>query len=167
MKKMLFVFMFAFGAICKPAIGAETDILVTLKTLSLNAAITVAQTAMKACNKDGYQIAVGVVDIGGNTQVVLRNRFAGPLASKVALGKARTALNFRTSTLAFQEATKPGTGAAPIRNIPGVVALGGGVIIEAAGKLVGAIGISGAPNGKLDEACALKGIEKIQDDLDF
>lgn len=167
MKKMLILVSVVIGMSCSPAISDEAKILVTSKTLSLDAALKVAQTAIKACNKDGYQIAVAVVDIGGNTQVLLRNRYAGIFATKVALGKARTALSFRMNTEAFQEATKPGNSVAPIRLIPGVVALGGGVIVQAAGKVVGAVGIHGAPSGKLDEACALKGVEVIQEDLDF
>jgi len=45
--------------------------------------------------------------------------------------------------------------------------VGGGVMIRAAGELVGAVGVSGAPGGARDEACALKGLETIQDRLDF
>jgi uncharacterized protein GlcG (DUF336 family) len=45
--------------------------------------------------------------------------------------------------------------------------LGGGVVIEAAGSLVGGIGVSGAPGGEADEACAKAGIEAVRDRLDF
>jgi len=49
----------------------------------------------------------------------------------------------------------------------GLAALGGGLPIEAAGALVGGIGVSGAPGGDLDQACAQAGIDAIQMDLDF
>jgi len=39
--------------------------------------------------------------------------------------------------------------------------------IESAGALVGAIGVSGAPGGEADQACARAGIAAIRDDLDF
>jgi uncharacterized protein GlcG (DUF336 family) len=45
--------------------------------------------------------------------------------------------------------------------------LGGGVLIDAGGSLVGAIGVSGAPNGEADDACALAGIAAIEDDISF
>jgi len=60
-----------------------------------------------------------------------------------------------------------GQPAAGIRHLPGVVVVGGGVMIEAAGSLVGGIGVSGAPGGELDDVCALAGIEAIEDLLEF
>jgi uncharacterized protein GlcG (DUF336 family) len=56
---------------------------------------------------------------------------------------------------------------AGIRNLPGVVIIGGGLIVESGGTLVGAIGVSGAPGGDADEACAKAGTEAIQGRLDF
>ena len=54
-----------------------------------------------------------------------------------------------------------------IRNLPGAVIIGGGVVVETAGSIVGAIGVSGAPGGDADEACAKTGIEAIQRKIDF
>ena len=45
--------------------------------------------------------------------------------------------------------------------------LAGAVIVEAGGALLGAIGVSGAPGGDKDEACAKAGLEAIRDKLDF
>jgi uncharacterized protein GlcG (DUF336 family) len=56
---------------------------------------------------------------------------------------------------------------AGIRTLPGVVIIGGGLVVESGGSLVGAIGVSGAPGGDADEACAKTGIESIQAKLDF
>jgi len=56
---------------------------------------------------------------------------------------------------------------AGIRSLPGAVIIGGGLIVEAGGSLVGAIGVSGAPGGDADETCAKAGIEAIQSKLDF
>jgi len=54
-----------------------------------------------------------------------------------------------------------------IRHAPGVIAVAGGVLVEAAGSTVGAIGVSGAPAGSQDEKCAQAGISAIQTDLEF
>lgn len=54
-----------------------------------------------------------------------------------------------------------------IVNIPGVVAIGGGLPIEAAGQLVGGIGVSGAPGGDSDDICARAGVDAIESDLEF
>jgi uncharacterized protein GlcG (DUF336 family) len=56
---------------------------------------------------------------------------------------------------------------AGIRALPGAVIIGGGRVVEAGGSLVGAIGVSGAPGGDADEACAKAGIDAIQARLDF
>jgi uncharacterized protein GlcG (DUF336 family) len=57
--------------------------------------------------------------------------------------------------------------ASGIRQLSGVVAIGGGRPIESAGSLVGAIGVSGAPGGEADDLCARAGIAEIADDLEF
>lgn len=56
---------------------------------------------------------------------------------------------------------------AGIRNLPGVVIIGGGLVVESGGSLVGAVGVSGAPGGDADEACAAAGLKAIQGRLDF
>jgi uncharacterized protein GlcG (DUF336 family) len=45
--------------------------------------------------------------------------------------------------------------------------VGGGLMIEAGGSLLGAIGVSGAPGGKEDDVCAAAGIDAIRDDIEF
>jgi uncharacterized protein GlcG (DUF336 family) len=54
-----------------------------------------------------------------------------------------------------------------IRGIPRMLAVGGGVLIEAGGSIYGAIGVSGAPGGEADEACAVAGIKAIADAIEF
>ena len=63
--------------------------------------------------------------------------------------------------------SQPGMMQAGIRNLPGAVILGGGLVVESGGSLVGAIGVSGAPGGDADEACAKAGIDAVQAKLDF
>lgn len=146
--------------------GAQ-DATVTYKSLGLEVALDAARAALAECQKQGFQVAVAVVDRFGNQQVLLRDRFAGPHTPPTATGKAWTAATFRTSTLELDSMTKPGMPQAGLRQLPNVVVLGGGMMIEAGGSTVGAIGVSGAPGGEADEACAKAGIAAIQDKLDF
>jgi uncharacterized protein GlcG (DUF336 family) len=83
------------------------------------------------------------------------------------MAKARTAASFRTNTSDMVELTQPGQPQSGVRQVPGMLMIGGGMIIEAAGSLVGAIGISGAPGGELDDLCASAGIEAIEDLIAF
>ncbi len=122
---------------------------------------------MAASRDSDYQTAVAVLDIGGSVQVMLRDRYAGPHTTETARRKAMTAISFRTATVALAEFSKAGTPANGIRNLPGVAVIGGGVMIRAAGELVGGIGVSGAPGGAADEKCAKQGLEATQDQLDF
>lgn len=143
------------------------DALVNYKSLSPELAIDLARATMADCQKRGFQVAVAVVDRFGTTQVLLRDRFAGPHTVPTATAKAWTAASFRTDTLDLVSATAANSPQAGIRNLPGVVVVGGGVLVEAGGTLVAAIGVSGAPGGDADHACAKAGIEAIRDKLDF
>ena len=136
------------------------------RSLTPEAALRVAQAALKDCARRGYQVAVTVTDRGGVPLVMLRDRFAGLHTPDTAGGKAYTAVSFKLDTLAFSKATQADS-LSGIRHLPRVVAVGGGRIIESAGALVGGIGVSGAPGGEADDACARAGIAAIQDDLDF
>ena len=141
--------------------------LVTYKSLSPAIALELAQSALANCQQRGYQVAIAVVDRFGITQVVLRDRYAGPHTPATASGKAWTAATFRSSTSNLFAISQPGMMQAGIRNLPGAVIIGGGLVVESGGSLVGAIGVSGAPGGDADEACAKAGIEAIQSRLDF
>lgn len=138
-----------------------------VRMLTVEAALEAAQVALEACRKSGYQVAVAVVDRSGLPQVLLRDRFAGPHTAPMALDKAWTAVSFRTSTAALAEATAPGKPQSGIRQRPRVAAVGGGLFIEGAGTLLGGIGVSGAPGGEADEACARAGVAAIQSKVDF
>jgi uncharacterized protein GlcG (DUF336 family) len=141
--------------------------IVTYKSLSVDLALDLARAALADCRQRGYQVAVAVVDRFGVTQVTLRDRFAGPHTPATAAGKAWTAVSFRTNTSELVAASGPGMPQAGIRDLQGVVILGGGIIVEAGGSLVGAVGVSGAPGGEADDACAMAGIAAVRDKLDF
>ena len=137
------------------------------RSMTPEAALKAAQAALQSCAKSGYQVAVAVSDRAGQPLVMLRDRFAGPHTTQTAIGKAYTALSFKLDTKAFASVTEAGQPSSGIRLLPGVVAVGGGRPIEAAGSLVGAIGVSGAPNGDLDDTCARAGIAAIADELEL
>ncbi len=143
------------------------DNFVTFKSMSPDLALALARAALADCQKRGYQDAVAVGDRFGVTQVLLRDRFAGAHTVPTATGKAWTAVSFRTNTKEIVAATQPGMPQAGVRALPGVTAIAGGVMVEAGGSLVGGIGVSGAPLGDNDEACAKAGIAAVRDKLDF
>lgn len=146
--------------------GAQ-DATYTVKLMTPETALAAAQAALKHCRGLGYQVSVAVVDRSGITQVLLRDRFAGPHTVRTATGKAWTAASFRTSTVEMTGVTQAGKPENGVRHLPGVVMIGGGIPIDSGGTLVGAIGVSGAPGGAEDERCAKAGIEAIRDALEL
>ncbi|MFC1681686.1 heme-binding protein [Pseudomonadota bacterium] len=150
------------------AIAAEEEQhLVTFQSMTTDTALKAAQATMASCRSKGYQVSVAVVDRGGNVQVLLRDRFAGSHTPETAIGKAATAVSFRTNTTELAEQVQSGEIPSGIQNISGVVMVGGGVGIEAAGSMIGGIGVSGAPGGQLDEDCANAGVEAILELIEF
>jgi uncharacterized protein GlcG (DUF336 family) len=139
----------------------------SVKVLTPETALKAAQAALAKCRASGYQATVAIVDRMGVVQVLLRDRFAGPHTPDMAVAKAYTAASFRTNTTELADATQPGRPQSGVRNRPGVAAVGGGVKIEAGGSLLGAVGVSGAPGGREDDACAEAGIAAIREDIEF
>ena len=139
----------------------------SVKLLTPETALKAAQAALKACRERGFQATVAVVDRMGVVQVLLRDRFAGPHTPDMATAKAYTAVSFRTNTTELAEATQAGSPSSGIRHRPGIAAVGGGLMIEAGGTLLGAIGVSGAPGGREDDACAAAGIAAIREDIEL
>ena len=144
-----------------------SEALVEFKQLSLDTALELAHTTIKDCRQRGFQVAVAVVDRMGNLQVNLRDQFAGAHTTETAYRKAWTAVSFRTSSMELSKLTQSDNPQWGIRFVDKALMAGGGLIIEAAGSIVGGIGVSGAPGGESDEACANVGLESIVDQLEF
>lgn len=146
---------------------AAADATFAIRVLTPETALKAAQAALKSCRDAGFQVAVAVVDRMGVTQVMLRDRFAGAHTPRMARSKAWTAASFRTPTTALAQETQAGRAQSGVRHLPGVAAVGGGLLIEAGGSLLGAIGVSGAPGGELDDKCGAAGIAAIREDIEL
>ncbi len=166
----------SFGILMLGAVAAAASIATAhaagsgtyaLRQMTPETALKAVNAAVADCRKRGFQVAAAVVDRGGVAQALLRDRLAGPHTVQTAINKGYTAISFRTDTLEFAKLTTPPSLAAGVRQIPNVVAVGGGVQISAGGQLLGAIGVSGAPTGEADELCAKAGLEAIRDDIEF
>ena len=157
----------AFILLALPCIAIAAEGTFSVKVLTPETALKAAQAALNSCRNRGFQATVAVVDRMGVVQVLLRDRFAGPHTPDMATAKAYTAASFRTNTSELAEASQPGRPASGIRHRPGVAAVGGGLMIEAGGTLLGAIGVSGAPGAREDDACAAAGIAAIREDIEL
>ena len=151
-----------------PNAGAQTSATTfNMRFMSPETALKAAQATLANCRAQGFQVAVAVVDRTGIAQVLLRDRFAGAHTPDMALDKAWTAASFRRNTAELAVETQAGKPMSGIRGLPRVIAAGGGVPIDEAGTLWGAIGVSGGPGGDADESCARAGIKAVADELSF
>lgn len=152
------------GAALSPlANAAEAPVVIKIPRLTVEASEKLAKAAMEACRKQGIQIGVTVVDRSGDPMAVLRDTLAPRVTLEVSRQKAYTAVNFNAATSSMANRfTQPFS----VGKVEGLVFSAGGVPIEAAGNIVGAVGVSGAATGEQDEACAQAGIQAIQFELE-
>jgi uncharacterized protein GlcG (DUF336 family) len=148
---------------CGLATSANAQ-LVTHKDLTLAMAVTMAQTAIATCKTNGYSVSANVVGRGGEVLVAMRGDATGPHTLENSMKKAYTARSTRQPSGAFAEAVKTNPTAGGLR-LSNMVPAQGALPIKVGEDTIGAIGVSGAPGGDKDEACAKAGIEKVADQL--
>ncbi|RPH41528.1 MAG: heme-binding protein [Burkholderiales bacterium] len=167
--RALTVALALFTGAVAPAAAQPKDLkaVARVPTLTVEAALVAAQAALADCRKRGATVAVTVVDRSGVELVTLRDPLAGMHTPETAWRKAWTAVSFRSGTTELVTLTAPGGPNGGIRHLPNVAMIGGGLVLQAAGSLVGGIGVSGAPGGDMDDACAKAGIGAIQDALEL
>ena len=156
------IMLLLLATLSLPARAAE-DVLDT-KLMTLDLARDIANHTLDACRKQGYNTAVVVVDRAGDAQVVLRDVYVSRHATEIAERKANAVVLSGVSTHDFIR--NRGDIRAELNEVRGVLLLRGGLPIRAAGSLIGAVGVSGAPGGDKDEACAA-GNKAVQTRLDF
>lgn len=145
--------------VCGATSGAQT--LLTQKALSVETALSVANGVLDKCHADGYHISLTVLDASGLIKVQVRGDGTGPHTLEHSRRKAYTALTFKRTSAETAKAWSSAATPPPV--IEGTVGAAGGVPIKAGNEVIGAIGVSGAPGGERDEACANAGIAKIAD----
>ena len=141
--------------------AANAQAVVSERTISFNAALEMANVALESCRKGGYKVTLTVLNRQGRTAVVLHDTGANPHTSENSLRKAYTSLTFRRPSGEFGKAMQstPPPHAAIL--LDKVTSGEGGLPVLSNKEVIGSIGISGAPGGHLDAACAQAGIDKI------
>lgn len=106
-----------------------------------------------------------VVDRAGNDRAVLRDNLAAVQTIQIAGDKARATVMSGTSSGSFRANREEIR--MEMNHVDGIIMLEGGLPIEVAGSMIGAVGVSGAPGGDLDEECAQAALDSVQERLDF
>jgi len=139
--------------------------LIMVPDVSYDMALVMATTAIEQCRSRGFAVGVSVVDRGGHVLVTLRDHAAAHHTVELAQRKAYTSRVFRQTTRAFSQRLIDNPISAGLGTTSGVVASLGGLPIKVGNQTVGGIGVSGAPGGENDEACAQAGLDKVADRL--
>jgi uncharacterized protein GlcG (DUF336 family) len=134
------------------------------KNISMGLSLAIIQGALEQCTKDGYKVSVTIVDKGGNVAASIRGDGTGPHTMEFSRLKAYTARTRNQTSLQTMKLLEDPANAF-IRQIPGVVGVGGGVPIRAGNETIGGVGVSGAPGGEKDEVCANAGLATVADAL--
>ncbi len=148
-----------------PTVFAASPDIVSSKMMTLELARDIANHALEACRKEGYQVSVVVVDRNGTTQVVFRDVFSTRFAVEMATRKANASIMSGVDSSEFRK-NRPDI-RPELNHLDGILMVEGGVPIRAGGALVGAVGVSGAPSGTLDEVCAHKAVNAVAERLEF
>lgn len=139
----------AFPAVCLVLLAgcatAEKPGLIVELNMSSAMATEAARAALDACRSKGHRVAVAVVDRNGDVKVQLRDDGVNSKALEASRAKAAAAVGAGTDKDAADA-----TGAYPLR---------------AKEQVVGGIGVSGPVPGKIEDSCALAGVNKIKDRL--
>jgi uncharacterized protein GlcG (DUF336 family) len=152
----------ALGVHVVVSASLEAQGLVTQRNLSLAMARTIAEATLAECKSRGFSTSVAVVDRAGQVLVILRDEQASIQTVEMARRKAYTARMFRVSTLEFQKRTAADPALAAQRDVAEILALGGGIPINAGSETIGGAGSSGSSQ-ETDDACARAGVAKVAD----
>ena len=115
----------------------------------------VAAGVLAECQKNGWNVAVAVVDNHGFLVYFERMDNTQTASMDIAVGKAKAAATYRRPTRVFMETINKGGPATA--TLPGVFASPGGIPIMVDGKVTGGVGVSGV-TGDQDEQCAKAGL---------
>ena len=123
----------------------------TTKYITLEDAKKAMAAAEAEARKNNWNVAIAVLDAGANL-ILFEKMDDTQLGSvNIAIGKARTAVNFKRPTKAIEDIVAGGRQA--FLALEGITPLQGGLPVMADGKIIGAVGVSGVMSSQ-DEQVA-------------
>lgn len=135
------------------------------KSIGMDLARDIANEAVMACRKNGYHVGAVVVDRHAIIRAALRDDLASRFTLEIAERKANMTVMAWTDSAQFRRAREDIR--QELNHIDGIIVMEGGIKITAGGFNLGAIGVSGAPGGEKDAACAKSALQKLQERIEF
>jgi uncharacterized protein GlcG (DUF336 family) len=138
---------------------------ITDKNIGMELARDIATEAIMACRKEGYHVSAVVVDRHGIARAALRDDLAARFTLEIAERKANLTVMAWTDSGQFKKAREDIR--QELNHVEGLIVMEGGIKIMASGFNLGAVGVSGAPGGDKDAACAVKALKKLDERIQF
>ncbi|MDA3909258.1 MAG: heme-binding protein [Sulfurimonas sp.] len=139
--------------------------IVKIERMSMELALEVAKKSVESCRKKGYWVSAVVVDRSANIQVTLRDTHAARFTMEIAEKKANLVIMSGINSSDFVPARSDIRN--ELNNISGLIMMRGGVAVKSGDILLGAVGVSGAPGGDIDAACANEALKLLEERLAF
>jgi uncharacterized protein GlcG (DUF336 family) len=122
-------------------------------SITLENAKKAAMPALAEAAKNNWAMAVAIVDPAGNLVYYEKMDNTQLGSANVAIDKARSAVLFKRPTKAMQDTLAAGGEGLRVLRLQGATPVEGGIPLVSDGKIVGAIGVSGATSAQ-DGQCA-------------
>lgn len=135
------------------------------KSIGMELARDVASATIEACRKDGYHVSAVVVDRHGLLRAALRDDLASRFTLEIAERKANMTVMAWSDSGQFRKAREDIR--QELNHVDGLIVMEGGIPIVAGGFNLGAVGVSGAPGGDKDAACARKALQSLDERIQF
>lgn len=137
----------------------------SVRTIGVELARDIAFESIRACRKQGFQVSAVVVDRNGLVQAALRDDLATRFTLQIAEEKANSVILSGINSGEFRKSR--GDIRPELNHMNGIIIMQGALPIEIAGSKIGAIGVSGAPGGHLDERCAQQALDALVERIEF
>lgn len=162
--------LLAVASVSAQTSGQSAPALRTMKVLPAAWAVEGAMAAVEECRMKGINVSASVVGWDGLRQVVIRGDGASPHTVENSYNKGYTMVTLgpiqkkdSTGEIAAAMTRSPATSTTmPPASLPGLTFTPGGVAIKVDGQIIAGLGVSGAPDGNIDEGCARAGLAKIE-----
>lgn len=139
--------------------GAAAQGVSERKFLTLDGAKQIASAANAEAVKNKWNVVIAIVDEGGQLVYLEKIDNTQSASVDIAIGKARTAAQFRRPTKAMEDAVAGGRNV--VMTFPGIVPVQGGLPLKAGDTFIGAIGVSGVASAQ-DEQVAKAGVDALK-----
>jgi glc operon protein GlcG len=130
--------------------------------ITIEQAMKAGQAALAEAKKLNLNEGIAVVDTAGRLVYFIKMDNSRAIAVELAQHKARTAAMFKLPSKAYEDRVASGGIGITVLSLDDVIASAGGIPIVMGGKIIGAIGVGGGPNGVVDSQVAQAGVDALK-----